>query len=348
MFIFYLFLIAVQFVTATNSCGTSCTWELTDNNKILQIKGTGRMEDFYTDNKIPWIQNRETIETISIENGITYISQKSFQNMKSLKTINWGGIIEIGKGAFYNTGIEDLKIPSTVQFIGKNAFEQNAQLTSVTFDSPSKVETIESSAFRNCVNLKEITIPNSVRYLKEKVFEGCAKLEKITIGSNVEELGDNLFTKCVSLKNIIVDSSSTYFKAVDNVIYSADGKELVYYSTLKETKDYEILEGVETIRHDSFVESKLHSVHFPFSLRRIESNAFQGNRYLKQLTLPHYVEEIGHSAFAGCRLLENVTITSHLTIGDYVSMVLPNWRECCMFQMKLQFVVIMYLKRQIN
>ena len=113
----------------TKSCGQNCQFSITQN--ILTIDGSGPMKNFYSDDEIPWKLNRNSITQIKI-NGISVISQKSFQNLPNVKTIDFGDTIEIEKGAFYNTGIESLVISKKIQRIDKNAFEQSLQLKSVT------------------------------------------------------------------------------------------------------------------------------------------------------------------------------------------------------------------------
>ena len=99
------------------------------------------MKDFYSDNEIPWKDSINSISQITIS-GISSIGQKAFQNMKALKTIEFGNVTEIGIGAFYNTGIENITIPKSVKTIKKNAFTQNLQLKTVTFSADSQLEII--------------------------------------------------------------------------------------------------------------------------------------------------------------------------------------------------------------
>ena len=122
-----------------NKCGENCQWSIEE--KTLKFTGNGKMKDFYSDNEIPWKSQLQQITKITIT-GISSICQNAFQNMKELKTIEFGDVTEIGIGAFYNTGIKNLNIPKPVKTIKKNAFTQNLQLKTVTFAEDSQLETI--------------------------------------------------------------------------------------------------------------------------------------------------------------------------------------------------------------
>ena len=61
--------------------------------------------------------------------------------------------------------------------IQKYAFSQLTGLHSIDL---TNVEIINPFAFKNCINLKEIIIPESVTHIGRGVFEGCKKLTSIT------------------------------------------------------------------------------------------------------------------------------------------------------------------------
>ena len=74
----------------------------------------------------------------------------------------------IGNYAFRNSAIESVIIPSSVTYIGCNAFENCNQLSKVTFNEG--LGSILDDAFRDCTKLEELTIPSSVRYIRSRAF----------------------------------------------------------------------------------------------------------------------------------------------------------------------------------
>jgi hypothetical protein len=92
------------------------------------------------------------------------------------------GITELEDGAFVDTAIRSVTLPSTLRIIG-SAFTRCRQLTTVTIREgvteigmvafhqtairslalPSTIKTIGSQAFSACTQLTTVTIPSSVR-----------------------------------------------------------------------------------------------------------------------------------------------------------------------------------------
>ena len=65
---------------------------------------------------------------------------------------------------------KELTIPSFVTAIGKSAFRGASALEKVVFADGSKLESVGDSAFRDCVNLEEITLPETVNTVGELAF----------------------------------------------------------------------------------------------------------------------------------------------------------------------------------
>ena len=79
-----------------------------------------------------------------------------------------------------------------VNKIGERAFADCNSIILLNY-LPNHIESVESYAFQNCKNMKEITLPQSVTSLGTNIFEGCDKLEKITFrNKNIEGLSGAL------------------------------------------------------------------------------------------------------------------------------------------------------------
>ena len=76
--------------------------------------------------------------------------------------------------------VPNLIIPDNVTSIANNAFQECADLTSVTV--PSSVTSIGNYAFAGCTNLKSITISNSVISISETSFRGSLNITDIKLG----------------------------------------------------------------------------------------------------------------------------------------------------------------------
>ena len=99
----------------------------------------------------------------------------------------------------------DVNIPSTVTYmdktlyvteIGYNAFKDCVELTSVTI--PNSVTVISAKAFYGCKKLTNITIPNSVEKIMDSAFYGSG-LTSIAVPDNVNRTGSKLFFGCTNI-----------------------------------------------------------------------------------------------------------------------------------------------------
>ena len=61
-------------------------------------------------------------------------------------------------------------------------------------------EIICSGAFCNCLNLKEIVIPQSVRCIGAGAFEFCRQLKTVRLSGKLEHIGENAFWGCCELE----------------------------------------------------------------------------------------------------------------------------------------------------
>lgn len=132
--------------------------------------------------------------------------------------------IKICKNAFAkNKCLQTISIPSTVSFIGENAFEDCENLTNVTFESNSVLTTISAKLFCNCEKLKSVNISNltALTEIKDDAFFGVA-LGSFTIPSTITSIGKRVF---MNSKIQSFTSSSANFITQDGVLYKINSDE---------------------------------------------------------------------------------------------------------------------------
>ncbi len=151
-------------------CGDNVEWTLSDG--ILSFSGSGKMKDF--GGFRPW--RERSIKTVIIEEGITNIGRRVFEDCKNLTQVSIPNTIQtIGDSAFYNC--EDLKrivIPNSVTAIGNGCFSECESLDSIVLSD--SLRHIGFRAFYQCKSLTNIIIPNSVHYVGSNIFQGCEEL----------------------------------------------------------------------------------------------------------------------------------------------------------------------------
>ena len=106
---------------------------------------------------------------------------------------------------------EKVKASNGVEYpvtaFGDNAFKECGELKSVTI--PSSVTSLGNSCFLCCSGLTSITIPSSVTSLGSYCFNPCSGLTSVKIPSSVTSLGNSCFSLCSGLTSITIPSSVT-------------------------------------------------------------------------------------------------------------------------------------------
>ncbi len=167
-----------------------------------------------------------------------------------------------------------------VTSINTSAFENCADITSVTFDG--NVTTVGSNAFNKCTKLAMVTFNGDVTTIGS-AFSGCTKLDTVTFKGNVTTIDNYAFDACSSLTSITIPNSVT------------------------------------TIGNAAFRDAGLTSVTIPSNVQTIDHNAFTNCTKLATVTfaLPSKVETIGNNVFSNCALTSIVIPTSVKSIGDF-------------------------------
>ncbi len=231
-------------------CGDNLYYEYNGRNR-LTIKGSGRMND-YTEGSQPWAD--DVIETLTIEDGCTYIGKHAFNCTKLEGEVSFPSTLEeIGEYAFYSANIVSLNISNCdrLEYIGSNAFaccpinEHNfvlpknlkeigmsafvySEFEKVTLNE--KLETIGEGAFGS-LGSSPVVIPNSVKKIGYCAFFGDFK--EIRLGSGIEEISPYAFyTKSKSGKIYVNQSTPVSTNGASVVLYYNEMQDAAPYWTL--------------------------------------------------------------------------------------------------------------------
>ena len=114
----------------------------------------------------------------------------------------------IGDYAFSGfSGVEFIRIPSTVTSIGNSAFNGCSAMTECQI--PYGCTSIGTSAFTICVSLMFVDIPNTVTSLGDYCFRDCKNFRYVSIPSSITSIPNNCFENCDGLSDIELPSSIT-------------------------------------------------------------------------------------------------------------------------------------------
>lgn len=230
-------------------------------------------------------------------------------------------------------------VPSSVEHQGKTytvttinyqAFNNASNVTKIVL--PNTITSIYGEAFLNCssltsMNLEETQITN----MSNTPFKGCDSLTSVTLPDTFGSLissypsKEDVYFRAINFnagsnKKIIVniEDGNQYYQQVGDVIYTKDGKELLYNNSTAITS-FEIPNDVEKIGPYAFYNcSYLKMVSVPDSVIYINDYAFYNCASLENFDMPSGLQSIGAYAFYNCTNLGNVNMPSGLhSIGIY-------------------------------
>ena len=137
-----------------------------------------------------------------------------WRNLVIPSTITYNGdnytVIGISNYAFHkSTTVESVILPSSVRYIGNEAFSWCTELKQIYIPNNSQLTTINNSAFYLCHQLEKITLPTGLKTISASAFRECWNLKKINIPGTCTEVGNDAFSWCTSLSNIIIEEGNT-------------------------------------------------------------------------------------------------------------------------------------------
>lgn len=229
----------------------------------------------------------------------------------------------IGSYAFSgNEIITDIVIPSSVEKIESGAFYECSNIKNIELIN-SNLEYIGDSAFAGCENLTNIIIPESVKYIDKYAFQKCKSLKEVAIPKNIKSIGSSTFEECSNLLNVkfsegLETINSYAFRNCENLkeINLPDSVTYIDYAAFENCSNLQkakLSKELKTLSAAAFRNCEnLNSIVELGKIEEIERETFINCSKLKKITIPDTVKIILHSAFENCTSLENVTLSNNL------------------------------------
>lgn len=181
------------------------------------------------DIKYKIINNEITIKKINSE-----CKQINIPPIYNISGINYK-VTKIENSDVFNNNVESIILPSTINYIGLNAFNHSPYLKNIEVNKNnnkfcsekgilfnknkttlikvppankvkdlnlSKIKSIKEQACKNCTNLKNVTLGDKIKTLGASTFNNCINLEHIKLSNNLESIGCHCFDGCGKIKEI--------------------------------------------------------------------------------------------------------------------------------------------------
>lgn len=296
----------------SGKCGPSAHWSFDSSTGTLTISGSGAMNDYEYGNDYPWMDYRDSIQTIVIGDQITQIGRYAFP-WTACSTIQFGkSVRSIGAKAF--SGCRnlngDLTLPDSVQIVGDRAFSGCTGLNG-TLTLGSSLQTIGAGAFHYCPFSGDLVIPDNVTSIGDSAFYISDYLRPetqgtLTLGKNLRTIGKAAFSGCAFTGSLTIPEGiteiaiGTFSSSRSNGMFTGT---LTLPSTLKTI-------GASAFSYTDFSGELL----IPDGVTSIGANAFvECDGFGGTLSLPDSVKTVGESAFYLCEGFTGLKLSAGLT-----------------------------------
>ena len=210
-----------------------------------------------------------------------------------------------GEPSYQSTLSGQVVVPSEVIYV----LTSNGQSTTYN----CAVVNLMDAPFRNCTDITEVVLPNTLTTMGGNSFWGCTSLQAVNIPAGVTKIWGSIFRGCTALETIVVDANNPVYDSRDNcnaIIETATN------TLINGCKGSTIPATVTEIGTSAFMDiTDLTSVTFPNSLTKINSYAFEKTG-LTEITIPASVITIVDNPFAACSNLATIVVDANNTVYD--------------------------------
>lgn len=185
-----------------------------------------------------------SIQHVTIPDTVIDIGEMAFYDCRLLESVTVSKNLDyIGSLAFaWCWRLKEIELPDTLTSIASNPFWRCSSLSKIDISPdhpyfavidgalyrkktrslicysdgtglrsltiPEGIESIEMSAFVDCVLLENVVLPNSLTSIGSAAFSGCNRIKNINIPSNVNNIGKDIFYGCSPNLNVTVSPGS--------------------------------------------------------------------------------------------------------------------------------------------
>ena len=227
-------------------------------------------------------------DEIILPNSVKSIPKNAFNGSKINKVTLNEGLKSIGDMAFFNSTIQEVIFPSTLEQLEENIFYYCYHLKKADL-SRTKLTKLPASTFVYA-GVEEVLLPATLTEIGAQAFLKTSQLKTIEIPENVRTIGLEAFR----------ESSITTVKLPNGVTNIAQ-RAFYYCPELTEVTTYGTVfnDDPEAMIHPYCLEGcpQLTRFEIPQSIRILGQGLLGGNRKVTQLTIPANVTQINFSAF---------------------------------------------------
>ena len=282
----------------------------------------------------------KTVEKIEILSGVNIIGNETFIGCDGLKELTFNTAVDyydMGENCFSaDFVLEKLTIPEGFCLRKLGGKEYTEVILSDCIE-------MEYGAFKDCIAIKKIILPDTLKKVSQDAFRDCSNLTEVVLPKDLEEIDyyafDGTALTSIDLPDTIVEIKDGTFDGCKNLVnvkfpkFLKEIKIMAFYgcqnlateelpSSLEVIGDHafagcsslkinKLPDSIKKIGEDAFWKCyRMNIITLPEGLTEIADAAFSQCSGIKEMTLPKSLKKIGEIVFGGCYMLTKLYITS--------------------------------------
>lgn len=161
------------------------------------------------------------LKSVTLPDSISKMEAGVFTGCTSLEEVNIPQNTEVLPWRIFEgcTSLKSISIPKKVKTIEDCAFAECKALEAVVFecmhsdgDPAEGVNRIGMNAFRNCKELNDIDLPETLRFIGNQAFRECSSLRRLLVPKGVKAVYPLAFADCTALEQVSFAGDTDLYK----------------------------------------------------------------------------------------------------------------------------------------
>ena len=169
----------------------------------------------------------DDIEVTALGDGLF----KGNQSIRSFYPHHCGWFTTIGNEAFADSSVEYVELFGSITTIGDEAFRNCVNLSELIL--PESLTSIGAGALKGCTGITELILPASLTTLGDGALKDCTGITELTLPASLTSVGSGLLEGCTNLNKLVVGCDPAVLPAdmaavladIDEVYLSADAND---------------------------------------------------------------------------------------------------------------------------
>ena len=254
---------------------------------IMQDHGGNLQWEAVGDRPTSGVYGKDDMEW-RLEDGTLYIEGKG--EMRGL------GSKDDQPWATYRDSIHSLVITGEPTAIGSHVCEDLINLKNITI--PDTVIAVYEGAFNNCIGLTDIQLPDSVKYIYG-AYNGCTGLRYVELPRSLRKIED-AFVSCENLEKVTLPESLKEMSGT--------------FSDCTSLATIDLPEGLEWIGNYTFHRTAIKTMVVPRNVSYLGDGAFVNCEQLERVTILGPINTLRKNTFQNCFSLKRVDVPATVTL----------------------------------